>query len=269
MEAGGQARRGDADRPRAGRAGRQFRRDTLFIGARLNPINSTQDTSSSGAPNVAFIEMLPFISNQLIQCLRAEYAPLPTTTFASLPLVVKATAVGVSDSGDTFRANPIAYTLNLRHTCGNGRTDDGESCDASAPGNACAGTCSGTPSAPGKCSQNASVGCTSDADCLGFCLPPGSTAGLALDGTVMTDIVASPSPLYLGKLRRGDAAEREIRVTSGRPGAAYEVTAVEHTNPALGTRLERLPDGSGQRIVVTLEPHMPPGRFNDQLVPPT
>ena len=158
------------------RACRQFRRDTLFIGNRLNPINSTQDTSSSGAPNVAFIEMLPMASNQLIQCLRAEYAPLPTTTFASLPLVVKATAVGVSDSGDTFRANPIAYTLNLRHTCGNGRTDDGESCDASAPGNACAGTCSGTASAPGKCSQNASVGCTSDADCLGLCLPPGSTA---------------------------------------------------------------------------------------------
>jgi len=63
-----------------------------------------------------------------------------------------------------------------------------------------------------------------------------------------------------------EAVEREIRVTAGRPGATYEVTAVEHSNPALHTSLERLPDGSGQRVVVTLEPHIPLGRFNDQLV---
>src|SRR5947199_2854938 len=96
--------------------------------------------------------------------------------------------------------------------------------------------------------------------------PGAPSAGLALNGSVTTDIVAAPSPLYLGKLRRGEAVEREIRVTPGRPGASYEVTAVEHTNPALRTSLERLPDGAGQRIVVTLEPHMPLGRFNDQLV---
>ena len=96
--------------------------------------------------------------------------------------------------------------------------------------------------------------------------PGAPSAGLALDGTVMTDIVASPSPLYLGKLRRGEPVEREIRVTAGRPGATYEVTTVDHTNPAVRTRLERLPDGSGQRVVVTLEPHIPLGRINDQLV---
>ena len=150
---------------------KQFRKDTLYIGSRINPINSTQDTSSSGAPNVAFIELLPVVSNQLIQCLRAQYAPLSTSVYASLPLVVKATAVGTSDSGDTFRSNPVPYTLNLRHTCGNGRVDDGESCDVSAPGNACAGTCTGN-----KCSQNAALSCNTDADCLGNCLAPGSTA---------------------------------------------------------------------------------------------
>ncbi len=96
--------------------------------------------------------------------------------------------------------------------------------------------------------------------------PGAPSAGLALNGSVTTDIVAAPSPLYLGKLRRGEAVEREIRVTAGRPGATYEVTAVEHSNPALHTSLERLPDGSGQRVVVTLEPHIPLGRFNDQLV---
>src|SRR2546422_1645028 len=155
---------------------RQFRRDTLFIGARLNPVNSTGTTPMSGAPNVAFIEMLPFVSNQLLQCLREQYATLPTTVFASLPLVVRATAVGTGDSGDTFRSNPIAYTLNLRHTCGNGRTDDGEQCDGTAPANACFGTCSGSGGTPGKCSQNAGLSCTSDAQCVGVCLPPGSTA---------------------------------------------------------------------------------------------
>src|SRR5439155_1481889 len=90
--------------------------------------------------------------------------------------------------------------------------------------------------------------------------PGAPSAGLALNGSVTTDIVAAPSPLYLGKLRRGEAVEREIRVTAGRPGATYEVTAVEHSNPALHTSLERLPDGSGQRVVVTLEPHIPPGK---------
>jgi hypothetical protein len=150
---------------------REFRHDTLWVGTRINPVNSTEDTSSSGAPNVAFIEMLPFVSNETIQCLRAQYGPLPTTTFASLPLVIKATAVAISDSGDTFRSNSIAYTLNLRHTCGNGRTDDGEQCDPTAPANACFGTCTG-----GKCSQNASLACTTDAQCIGSCLGAGSTA---------------------------------------------------------------------------------------------
>ena len=96
--------------------------------------------------------------------------------------------------------------------------------------------------------------------------PAAPSAGLALTGTVATDIVASPSPLYLGKLRRGETVEREIRVSPGRVDATYEVTTVEHTNPAVRTSLERLPDGSGQRIVVTLAPHVPLGRFNDQLV---
>src|SRR5438128_2170888 len=99
--------------------------------------------------------------------------------------------------------------------------------------------------------------------------PAAPSAGLALDGTVATDIVASPSPLYLGKLRRGEAVEPEIRVTPGRVDATYEGTTVEQTNPAVRTSLERLPDGSGQRIVVTLAPHVPLGRFNDQPVPRT
>src|SRR5207302_10573913 len=62
------------------------------------------------------------------------------------------------------------------------------------------------------------------------------------------------------------ADEQEVRATAGRPVTTYRVTTLEHSNPALHTSLERLPDGSGQRVVVTLEPHIPLGRFNDQLV---
>jgi hypothetical protein len=146
---------------------RQFRRETQFLGNRLNPSNSTDDTSSSGAPNVAFIEMLPMVTPQLISCLRDEYTALPTTTFTSFPLIIRATAIGVSDSGDTFRSNTIQYTLTLRHTCGNGRIDDGEVCDASplAP-NACAGFCNS-----GHCSQNDAVPCADDTQCNGTCMP--------------------------------------------------------------------------------------------------
>ncbi len=127
---------------------REFRRDTLFVGAVINPIDSTIDQSGSGSPNVAFVQMLPLVTPQMIHCLRAQYAPLPTTLFVSLPLVIRATVFATSDSGDVFRANTIGYALNLRHTCGNGRVDDGEQCDPAAVVNTCAGTCTA-----GTCTQ--------------------------------------------------------------------------------------------------------------------
>jgi len=151
---------------------RPLRNDTLFIGAVVNPVNSTFDQSGSGRPNVTFIQMLPFVSPQMINCLRAQYAPLSTDLFTSLSLVIRASVVGVSDTGDTFRANPIRYTLNLRHTCGNGRIDDGEQCDPNAP-STCLGHCiiqQGQTN--GTCSANKDRLCLSEADCQGVCSPP-------------------------------------------------------------------------------------------------
>lgn len=145
---------------------RDFRQATLFVGAVLNPANGMTGNSSSGAPNVGFIQMVPMVSPQLIACLREQYAGLSTDLFVSLPLVIKANAVGVADSGEEYRSNTIRYTLTLRHTCGNGRVDDGEACDPNAA-NTCFGVCE-----TGKCSQNENLACIDSSDCIGVCTAP-------------------------------------------------------------------------------------------------
>jgi len=95
--------------------------------------------------------------------------------------------------------------------------------------------------------------------------PAVPAASLTLTGQVMADLVAEPTALYLGKIRRGERAQREVRIVAGRPNATYEVTYVEKTNPLLHATVEKLPDGTGQRVVVELDPDAPLGRFNDQL----
>jgi hypothetical protein len=148
---------------------RRFRRETLFNGIRLDPINAVSSSSISGAPNVGFVQILPMVSPQLVHCLRDQYAALPTSLFASLPLVITATAIGTSDSGDRFVANPIRYTLNLRHTCGNGRIDDGEQCDPQAP-TSCVGFCKiQQGQTVGECSNDPLRGCRVDQECVGVC----------------------------------------------------------------------------------------------------
>jgi hypothetical protein len=98
---------------------------------------------------------------------------------------------------------------------------------------------------------------TNDAD-----LP---VVGLSLAGQVASDLVMTPRPLYLGRVRRGDLVRREVLITPGREGAAYAVQRAENTNPAVHARLEPRPDGPGQRLVVELARDMPLGRFNETL----
>jgi hypothetical protein len=93
---------------------RQFRRDTLFIGGFLNPANAP-GRHGGGKPNVAFIPAPPMVSTQLFNCLRGQYGSLSTDLYSSLPLVIRVTVFGVSDSGENYKTNTLAYTLNLRH----------------------------------------------------------------------------------------------------------------------------------------------------------
>jgi hypothetical protein len=148
---------------------RPFRKQTLFTGAYLGPANSTTETPS-GAPNSVLIQLLPMVSSNLVGCLRSQYGPVPTDVLSSITLKILATAVGTSDAGDEFRSNTLGYALSLRHTCGNGRVDDGEICDPAAT-NTCTGFCAiASGETTGICSGNDLVLCRSDVDCFGTCL---------------------------------------------------------------------------------------------------
>ena len=95
--------------------------------------------------------------------------------------------------------------------------------------------------------------------------PASPVLGLTLAGQVNADVVVSPIPLYLGRIRRGDRVRREVTIVSGEAGAIYSVTHVEHSHPGLRARLEPRTDTPGQRLVVELDPDMPLGRFSEKL----
>lgn len=146
-----------------------MRRTPLFTGVRLDPFGGPSH-SNSGAANVAHVQLVPMVRSELIHCLRAAYDWLPTETFVDLPLVIEARASGVSDSGSRYETNTVRYTLNLRHTCGNYRTDDGEECD---PGDYANSPCYGGVCKDNVCSLAENVSCIGTGACIGTCVPRG------------------------------------------------------------------------------------------------
>jgi len=115
-----------------------LRKQVLFLGARMDPVGSIPTGGSgSGAPNVVFLQLFPMLPPETLTCLRDQYDSLDTTSFSSMPLVFKARAYGMTDSGDQVQTQNFRYTLTLRHQCGNARVDNGEQCDPAAPFNSC------------------------------------------------------------------------------------------------------------------------------------
>lgn len=94
--------------------------------------------------------------------------------------------------------------------------------------------------------------------------PTVPVAALTLTGEVLADFALAPNPLYLGRVRRGEAVSREVTIRPGRPGGTARVRAVAAMPPGLRARLEPNADGT-QRLVVALEPTVPLGRFSQEI----
>jgi hypothetical protein len=151
-----------------------LRKSTVFSGAYLFPYRSEDGVGNtgSGAQHFAFVNLFPMVNAQVMSCIKEQYAGLPPDAYVSLPLIIRAVASGITDSGSRLKTNPIQFTLTLSHLCGNGRVDriSGEQCDPNAPDTCAVGTCNTTNF---TCSQDARVTCVTDADCAGTCIPAG------------------------------------------------------------------------------------------------
>jgi len=95
--------------------------------------------------------------------------------------------------------------------------------------------------------------------------PDNPVLPLTMSGQVAADLLVTPAPLYLGRVRRGDRTRHEVVVVPGRAGASFAVTGVDSPGPLLHAVVEPRPDGPGQRILVELDPHAPLGRFSEEL----
>jgi hypothetical protein len=96
--------------------------------------------------------------------------------------------------------------------------------------------------------------------------PASPALGVTLTGRVLTDLVVTPTPLYVGHVRRGTVVRRTLALASGRDGPAAAVTAAETSNPHVHATIEPEPNGHGQQVTVEISGDMPLGRFNDDLV---
>ena len=151
---------------------RAIRKSVIFSGMHLFPFGSTPDNGNtgSGVPHLGFVNVFPMVDPQVMSCLREQYSGLPPSVYASFPLIVRAVATGITDSGKQVRSNPAKFTLTLIHLCGNGRLDNSEVCDPNAPNTCDIGPCD---TSVGECRDDPAVSCQTDADCSGHCIQEG------------------------------------------------------------------------------------------------
>lgn len=89
---------------------------------------------------------------------------------------------------------------------------------------------------------------------------------LAVTGTVLADLVVTPSPVYFGHVWRGTPVHSELIVKPGRPGPSnYSISAVETETWRLHARVETGDKPGEQKVIVDLDPEVSSGRFNEQL----
>lgn len=95
--------------------------------------------------------------------------------------------------------------------------------------------------------------------------PETPVVGLTVTGRVESDLVLSSTALYIGRIRRGQPAGRDIMITTGRPGGKARVSWAEPTSPKLRTEIVDVP-GGGQRLHVELDDGLPLGPFSEQVL---
>jgi len=89
---------------------------------------------------------------------------------------------------------------------------------------------------------------------------------LALSGVVLTDLMVTPTPVYLGRVYRDAPVRLELVVGPGRPGGnRYTVSAVETDSVVVRARAEAGDKPGEQKVIVELGYDPPPGRFTDHI----
>jgi hypothetical protein len=88
---------------------------------------------------------------------------------------------------------------------------------------------------------------------------------LTLTGEVMSDIEADPAELYVGTVRRGQAAATEVRIRLA-ASVAPDATVVETTGAAITAQLSDVEAApNNRRVRVEIRPDAPLGPFHDEI----
>ncbi len=83
---------------------------------------------------------------------------------------------------------------------------------------------------------------------------------LTLRAEVAAEVAADPPQLYVGHVRRGQTAPHDARLIVGDPGAVT-LGPLEASGPVVNSFLRA--GDAGKRVVVTIKPDAPLGRFRE------